>query len=274
MRRLESTQKRRIRRLGLMVLSTFVGVAGCGGPTAGVGEGGAGHGGADQERGGLVATPAEISFDDALVGLSYETTVRLENGGVRDATIDWIIPWVPLDWAAWSVAAREKPKRLAPGESMEFSVRYSPTVAGEWSGEVWIETGESSEVVMSLSGRATLPPVVQAIEELDFGALEPGEERTLPVVVRNAGTGVLRVTSASLSGKQFTLEEIELSEGLGPYEETGAQLEIPITFTPSIPNGGYPDFGTLTLELEGGVRPAIDVNLVGSCTKIIEPPPF
>lgn len=275
MQRLDSTQKRSIRRLCLIVLSAFVGVAGCGGPTPGVGEGGAGRGGggqggADQEGSGLVATPAAIYFVNALVGLSYETTVTVVNAGLRDAIIE-IFPR-GLD-NGWSLTSRAMSVRLAPGESTEFSVQYTPREAGESKGEIAIEPWTPNELVVPVRGRATLPPVAHVTEELDFGALEPREERTLPVVVRNVGTGVLRVTRASLSGEQFTFEEIEFSEGLGPYEKTGAQLEIPITFTPSIPNGGYPDFGILTLELEGGVRPSIDVSLVGGCTKIIEPPP-
>ena len=219
-----------------------------------------------------MVTPVEISFKDALVGLSYETTVTVVNERGGDVMIEIYPRGLDNDWTITSKAIMGV--WLAPGEYMEFSVHYTPLEAGETEGEIAIEPWTPNGLVVQVSGRATLPPVAQVIEELDFGALEPGEERTLPVVIRNAGTGVLRVTSASLSGKQFTLEEIEFSEGLGPYEETRAQLEIPITFSPSIPNGGYPDFGTLTLELEGGVRPAIDVNLVGSCTKIIEPPPF
>jgi len=235
------------------------------------GGGEAGSGGAGQEI-GLVATPAVVSFDDAVVGLSYKTTVNLANEGLRDATIEWILPWVE-PWARWSVDLGKWPIRLAPGESVELPVRYSPTEAGESSGELRIYTGASIEVVMSLSGRATLPPVANVPEELDFGAVEPGEVRTQSVAVRNVGTGLLKVTGASLSGNQFTLGEIEIPVALEAFEESGAQFEIPISYTPTFFCGGYEDFGTLTVELEGGVKPSIAVELHGRCSVIIEPPP-
>ena len=260
------------RQFWTVILSTLVGIAGCRGPTAETGGGSAGQGGADQESGVLVATPAIVSFDDAVVGFSYEMTVRLANAGDRDATIVRVIAFGIVDFDAWSADIPETPMRLAPGESVELSLFYSPTVSGGSSGKVWIETETSIEDVLRLSGRATLPPTAQVTEKLDFGAVGPGEVRTQSVVVRNVGTGVLKVTGVSLSGNQFTLHELETPGELGPFEESGLQFEIPISFTPSIPNGGHDDFGTVTVQLEGGLKPSIAVELRGRCTDVIEPP--
>ncbi|HEY0839239.1 MAG TPA: hypothetical protein VGD74_03535, partial [Vulgatibacter sp.] len=175
----------------------------------GRGEGGREQGDEEDDEPGdglLMATPASVSFDDSVVGLIYQSTLTLTNVGHGRATIRDFDFWAT---DTWSIGLRPLPLRLAPGESVEWTVAYYP-LKEECTGSVQVWTESEEPLVVGLRGTATIPPIAWVAKEVDFGTVDVGEARTLSTFVRNAGTGILRVTAVSSSSDRFSIGEIQL----------------------------------------------------------------
>lgn len=115
-----------------------------------------------------------VNLGSALVGQFVETTVRVRNQGTEDLTIDSIT--MPASFSVVNFV----PTSLAIGEVLLVTVRFSPTVPGNFASDMFINSNDASESAyrIRLVGTATAPSIGgTAFEDFDNNGIYNTYER-------------------------------------------------------------------------------------------------
>lgn len=141
------------------------------------------------------------------------------------------------------------PRTLAPGESANIPVTYSPYSVGEQSGAFLVSahppvpdwgTDRPASFIANYSGIGVEVPLTAT--DADFGNVEPGTATDRTVTVTNP-TGRRVLLTAELQG---TSGGSELTIGdFDPYLAPGAQVEVPVTWTPADPRSASGELGSI-----------------------------
>lgn len=142
--------------------------------------------------------PAPLDFGPVAVGTEVIRTLRCANTAVPPpgATLPVLyVTGTETDGAPFSVSVRggSKQEGYRPGEEFLLDVRFAPTADGRHEGKAVIANSSipDPKLEIPLIGEAVvLPPCDLALEPaaLEFGLVEPGEERTLTAYVVNQST--------------------------------------------------------------------------------------
>lgn len=118
---------------------------------------------------------------------------------------------------------------LAPGESAEVTVTYSPTTLGD-AADVFITNSDPSlpQAAVALEGNGLYAQLVFEPNPLDFGYVASGSVETDTIEVVNAGGATLDVSSLLVLGEGFTAGEASTPFSLAP----GESFPLDITFSP------------------------------------------
>jgi len=111
---------------------------------------------------------------------------------------------------------------------------YSITVTGTGGG-VQQSTPIALTVASAPTSTLSLSPT-----SLSFGNTTIGDNAQLPVLIQNAGTGSVTISSATVTGTGYTLSNLPLPQTLG----AGQTTSFTVTFTPTVPGASN---GTATL---------------------------
>ncbi len=190
--------------------------------------------------------PAELDFGEAIVGQTTTMSFQVRNVGEVSFAI---VPYLPPDCGSFSVVS-DYVSTVYPDNSRTITVRFTPTSVGAFTCE--LDLGETVPAV-TLTGTARLPDTTwEAPESVDFGDVDFGDTRTLPVTVTNTGEESLSLYIVLQSDCQaFTYPGVA-NVTLPP----GASHTTQITFQPF-------EMGRATCELSmGAVVPP--VTLLGS----------
>ena len=115
-----------------------------------------------------------VNMGSALVGQFVETTVRVRNQGTEDLTIDSIT--MPASFSVVNFV----PTTLAIGEVLLVTVRFSPTVPGNFASDMFINNNDANESAyrIRLVGTATAPRIGgTAFEDFDNNGIYNSYER-------------------------------------------------------------------------------------------------
>lgn len=100
------------------------------------------------------------------------------------------------------------------------------------------------DILISVLDTLWTPEIGVSAQTLDFDSVEAGQTSEMEIIVENIRTGILNVTTASITGEAFSL-------GFSPGEiyAVGDSMIILVYFTPEA-NGEFT--GELTIESDGG----------------------
>ncbi|MFL5350088.1 MAG: beta strand repeat-containing protein, partial [Hyalangium sp.] len=147
------------------------------------------------------------------------------------------------------------------GQSLNLTVTFTPTVPGATSATLTLSTSDVAKptIAVALSGTGVNPTAVVA-STLDFGERSVGATPapTLPLAVRNSGTGTLHITSAVLSGTDSARYSVSPATLDVP---AGQSLNLTVTFTPAAEGATS---ATLTLNTDDVAKPTVTVALSGT----------
>ncbi len=149
----------------------------------------------------LEVTPAVVSFGGTTVGGHLSAAATFRNVGGAPLTIGAVeLPAAPFG----ATGAPAVGSTIAPGGSLSINVTFEPTAAGNFSGEIGLETSGGNGAV-GLSGSAGAPGVIQITsEQNNFGTVEVGKTATRSFTVANTGgTSVTITKSKPPSGGEF-----------------------------------------------------------------------
>ena len=186
------------------------------------------------------------------------------NGGASTVTISQIA----VTGSEFTItSAPGLPSALTPGASLFFNVRYTPVLGrtSTASGAVqYTESNIARQISFTLAGAA--PDYVFAVtapdgrrstitpgSQINFGSVRPGAPVTWIVSVTNRGSGTGTLSSAAVSGRDFSTT----FSGTQPIP-AGQEVPVPVVFNPQTRGATS---GTLTLDLGVG---AVTFGLTGT----------
>ncbi|KAJ3065408.1 hypothetical protein HDU98_011220, partial [Podochytrium sp. JEL0797] len=186
----------------------------------------------------LLVSPPLISYGGVVAGSgAVNVAVLLSNSGNQDVTIlGYSLPTSP--YSALSLP----PVRsvITVGSSISVTIQFYPTVIGAFSSSFGVQSTGGSQTV-TLTGLGASPPkLVLQMQNLDgsysinnlkmsMGSLYPNTNRTLNVIISNAGksTLILSKVKPPLTGNIYTNPSSVVE---GQQIAVGGQIVVPITF--------------------------------------------
>jgi hypothetical protein len=101
----------------------------------------------------LTVSAGSISFGSVIVNTATTQPLTLTSSGGSAVTVSS----VAISGAGFSIVAQSFPVTLDPGQSLTVMVQFDPTVTGDASGQLTINSnsGSGNAVVVTLSGTAT-----------------------------------------------------------------------------------------------------------------------
>jgi hypothetical protein len=168
--------------------------------------------------------PSTIAFGKVVVGTSNSQAVTLTNKGAVSGTIATVRP----SGYGFIYTGLATPITIGPGLKVSFTVSFEPKSAGASSGSMSIETSDAVLTVsLSGTGLASAPQLSPSTSKLTFGSVDVGTPSSLPVTLKNTGTGDVNISSASASGTGFSA-----SGGSGVTLAPNQSTTVTVTFDP------------------------------------------
>jgi hypothetical protein len=239
----------------VLALATMVGCQGLstGKPTS--------QGTQSEPVGGLTASPTAITFGNVQTGTSQSQVDVLTNTSASSINITQ----ANVSGAGFSTTGLNMPVSLAAGQSVTFSVVFSPSSAGSVTGNLALTNdGTTSPVNMALSATAvTAGNLATNPTSFSFGSVQVGAtSQTQTETLTNTGGENLTITAATIS-TGFSYTGLSLPQTLAPNQST----TFGVAFAPTAAGTSN---GTLSLTI-GGSTTTVDVSVSGSGTVPVTP---
>jgi len=175
--------------------------------------------------GSLSANPSSLSFGNVQVSNNQTLSETVTNVGGSSVTISQDT----VTGAAFGVTGLNPPMTLTSGQSITFSVIFTPSSAGSASGNLAVASNAPNPTLnIPLSGTGT-PAGQFAVTpaSLAFGNVVVATSANLPAQLSATGASVT-VTSANLSSSEFTLSGLSFPVTI----PAGNNVQFTVTFTP------------------------------------------
>ncbi len=201
----------------------------------------------------ILVTPTTVNFGTVTLGSSTTSNVQVQNIGTSDLNVTFVGNFSP---SAFSLDSNGCTSPVAPGNTCDISVRFTPTISTAYSGSFEINSNGGNQIV-NLTGIGQAIPTPQisvSPTNVNFGTVNLGTSTTSNVQVQNIGTGDLNVTFVgSFTPTEFSLNSNGCTSPLSP----GNTCNISVRFTPTADttyNGSFQinsNGGNQTVNLNG-----------------------
>jgi len=195
-----------------------------------------------------IAPPATISLPDTPIRETSSVVIRVRNDGNADGTV----PMIQTAGAAFSLSDLPfLPATLSPGQSVTFTLSFTPAETGPHTGRLKIGEAEfdlsGNGVGSFLEYSATVDGATETVEEGGTVLLPPtmvGASASAVFTIRNSGS------------EDAEIRSIALASGGGPFELTNLPA-LPLL----LPAGGAQSFQiTFRPQVEGAAKATLLVN--------------
>ena len=188
--------------------------------------------------GQLAVSPTSLSLGSVVVGSSGTASGSLKASGASvTVTAD------SVNNSAFTVTGLSLPVTLAAGQSVPFTIKFTPTAAGSASATLaFTSNAQTATTSESLTGTGTAAPGQLAVSPsaLSFGNVDVGTTGTVAATLAASGASVT-ISSAAMSNSLFTVSGASFPMTLG----AGQSQQINVVFSPK---ASGTDSGTLTLN--------------------------
>jgi len=153
--------------------------------------------------GPLTATPVSASFGSVPVGTANTQSLRLKNTGTAALTISS----VTISGAGFSMSGVPTPSTIAPGASINATVRFAPTSASSYAGKVTVVSNASNyttTIGLTGTGVGATRTLSLSSSGLNFGNEIVGATSALEVAVKNTGNSSVLISEMSINGTGFS----------------------------------------------------------------------
>ncbi|HET6177239.1 MAG TPA: choice-of-anchor D domain-containing protein [Candidatus Sulfotelmatobacter sp.] len=206
--------------------------------------------------GQLTAAPTSLSFSSVNTGSSASLTETVTNSGGSSVTISA----ATATGSGFSASGLTLPATLNAGQSVSFSVKFSPTAAGSITGNLAIASNATnSPLNVPLSGTGVTPgQLTAAPASLSFGNVTTGSSTSLSETLTNSGGSPLTISQITPVGTGFGFSGVTVPLTLGAAQS--------VTFTVSFaPQSAGSVTGSLAITSTGS-NPNLSVSLTGTGT--------
>lgn len=204
----------------------------------------------------LTANPTSLAFTGVSESSTQTLTETLTNSSGSSITIS-----AAGATPEFQASGLNLPATLSAGQSISFSVIFSPTTAGSVSGSLAIaSTASNSTLNVSLSGTGLTPGQLAASpSSLSFGNVPAGTTTSLSETVLNSGGSPLTISQITPSGTGFGVSGVTLPLILGASQSATFSVSF------AAPQSGKSMSGTLAITSNAS-GPALSVALTGTGT--------
>jgi hypothetical protein len=173
----------------------------------------------------LICNPRSLSFGKVITGQSETLAITVSNTGASSVTLDEMNVSNPV----FAVSNFTGMLTLDPGQSVEFSVNFSPTSVGSESATIAFDS-TAGTLNIQANGRGVSDWGLTATPaSLSFGNVAVGRSSTLPLTINNPGATTQTVSVGKIGGAGFSVTGITL-----PLILAGGQsFTFAVTFAPS-----------------------------------------
>jgi hypothetical protein len=202
--------------------------------------------------GQLTASPASLSFGSVLVGNTQALAETLTNSGGTSITIS-----AAGATSSFSASGLSVPVTLNPGQSVSFTVAFSPTSAASISGGLAVTSNASNASLnVPLAGTGTTPGQLAASPaSLSFGSVPAGTSASLSETLTNSGGSSLTISQITSSGTGFSFSGVTPPLSLA----AGQSVTFNVAFAPT--SGGS---ATGSLGITNSANSGVSVSLSGT----------
>jgi len=206
--------------------------------------------------GSLSANPPSIRFSNVQVGNNQNIPETLTNSSGASVTITQAV----VTGAGFSVSGLSLPVTLAAGQSMGFSVVFTPQSAGSVSGNLAVVSNASNSTLnIPLAGTGIQPgTLTPTLPSVNFGNVQVGRNKSVSETVTNTGGSDVHISQATATGSGFSVSGINPPLTL----TAGQSITFNLVFTP--PSAGS-DNGNLAITSDAS-NPTLNVPLTGNGT--------
>ncbi len=170
---------------------------------------------------------SSVSFGNIPVG-STQTQYETFTNNYRGSTVT--ISRASVSGAGFSLSGLSLPISLPPGQSVTFTVAFTPTASGTQTGQITVFSNAwgtpSHSIALSGTG-ASGGQLVSSASALNFGSVGVGNSKTLTATLSASGSSVT-ISSASTTNSEFTLAGLSLPKTI----TAGQSVSVTLTFTP------------------------------------------
>jgi len=194
----------------------------------------------------LTANAASVTFGSVAVGSSGSQSITLTNSDTASITISS----VSVSGTGFAVAGLSMPLTLNAGQSIVFSASFTPSSAGNASGSISIVSdAPSSPMTIALSGTGMQAQWSITPTSVNFGNVNVGSNSSQNITLTNSGSAALTISSATLSGPEFSIIGLSLPQTISP----GASATFGVQFAPAAAGS---DSGTISVSSNPSGSPA------------------
>jgi len=189
----------------------------------------------------LSVSPLAINFGTVTAGSKGSVNLTLNNTGAASLTISSI----GVTGSMFAVGGISAPQTINAGQSAQATVTFSPTGTGNDTGSLTIASNDPNNpsISVALSGTAAAAPTGQLSANpasLSFGSVAVGANGTQQIVLSNAGSAAVNISSIAVSGSGYTVSGVTTPVTVSP----SSSVTLTATFTPTAAGN---DTGTITI---------------------------
>jgi hypothetical protein len=211
--------------------------------------------------GQITAIPSSQSFGSVQVGNNKSLSQALTNSGGSSL----IISQATVTGSGFSMSGLTLPLTLNPGQSTNFTLKFTPSSGGSLSGSLSITSnGSNPTLTVPLTGTGVLPPgtLSPSPASLSFGTVQTGSSKNLSETLTNSGASSVTISQASVTGSGFSVTGLTLPLTLS----AGQSTTFNVLFSPLSSGGAAGNLAlisnasnsTLNISLSGtGVTPGL-----------------
>jgi Abnormal spindle-like microcephaly-assoc'd, ASPM-SPD-2-Hydin/Transmembrane protein 131-like N-terminal/Fibronectin type III domain len=177
----------------------------------------------------LTVEPGAAYFGSVWVGQTHSINATLRNSGKNAITIYG----ESLTGSGYRVAGLKLPKKLDAGQTIAFTIEFSPAKAGEVTGSlrVWSNAADGTLTVPLYGDGVNSQELGYAIASpmiAQFGNVPVGTEDTEIIEVTNTGSNSFWITNVTASGAGFSVPGISAPVSVAP----GGNTRFTVGFLP------------------------------------------
>lgn len=192
--------------------------------------------------GTLTATPTSITFGNVQVGTSQTQSDTLTNTGSSGLTVTA----ATVSGAGFTTTGLNLPLTLDVGQSVTFSVVFSPLSAGSATGNLALTNSASSTPLnVALAGTGVAAGgLTGSPASFSFGNVQVGLSQSQIETLNNTSSQSFTLSQTTFSGMGFSTTGLTLPMTLGPNQSAS----FAVVFTPTTVGAAN---GTLSITVSG-----------------------
>jgi hypothetical protein len=186
----------------------------------------------------LTCTPTFLRFAGVVVGQTQTLLVTVTNSGETSVTLSGVAVSNSTFTPSLTTSSLSPPLILPAGQSVNLNVSFAPAATG-WTGGTIVFSSDASNPSLPLlveGAGVSSQSTTASPSRLSFSQVPTGTSSTLPVVLTNALSQKITVSTLQTMGSGFSASGPTLPMIL----DAGQSITVSVTFTPQAAgtNGG------------------------------------